>query len=372
MASASFLSHLVFWPWTAFMAQAWPRTKGIFSSRQVSASQCRPAAVHALAGDEEAVAEGGDGFEEGVRVGGQVAAEGDLAVAVEDAQEQGPGVQIDAGVESGVGGGLEAAHGEGLRFGVVRRGGGWVPPPSSQARAFMSIQPLQRTGQATEGSPSVLASSRVSRPLNSGVRPLRGAAVDNNLRSLLHELERFGADNDARANRRQDKMLNVTPETGELLAILVQATRAQRVLEVGTSNGYSTLWLADAVRAVAGNLITVEVSPAKAQLARHNLERAGLSGWVRQEVLDAGRFLGQQPPSQFDLLFLDSDRKQYPAWWPLLQSVLAPRGLLVVDNAVSHADEMEGFIAQVRATPGWQSVMVPVGNGEFVALKPVQ
>ena len=196
--------------------------------------------------------------------------------------------------------------------------------------------------------------------------------MDNNLRSLLHELERFGADNDARANRRQDKMLNVTPETGELLAILVQATRAQRVLEVGTSNGYSTLWLADAVRAVAGNLITVEVSPAKAQLARHNLERAGLSGWVRQEVLEAGRFLGQQPPSQFDLLFLDSDRKQYPAWWPLLQSVLAPRGLLVVDNAVSHADEVEGFIAQVRATPGWQSVMVPVGNGEFVALKPVQ
>src|SRR5262245_28441771 len=174
--------------------------------------------------------------------------------------------------------------------------------------------------------------------------------MDNNLRSLLHELERFGADNDARANRRQDKMLNVTPETGALLAILVQATRAQRVLEIGTSNGYSTLWLADAVRAVAGNLITVEVSPAKAQLARHNLERAGLSGWVRQEVMDAGQFLGQQPPSQFDLLFLDSERNQYPAWWPLNQSVLAPPGLLVVDNAVSHADEVEGFIAQVRAT----------------------
>ena len=129
MASASFLSHLVFWPWTAFMAQAWPRTKGIFSSRQVSASQCRPAAVHALAGDEEAVAEGGDGVEEGVGVGGQVLGEDDPAVMVEDDDEDGPGVQVDAGVESGAGGGLEAAHGEGLRFGVVRRGGGWVPPP---------------------------------------------------------------------------------------------------------------------------------------------------------------------------------------------------------------------------------------------------
>ena len=70
------------------------------------------------------------------------------AVAVQDAQEQGPGVQVHAGVESVVGGGLEVAHGEGLRFGVVRRGGGWAPPPSSHARAFMSIQPLQQTGPA--------------------------------------------------------------------------------------------------------------------------------------------------------------------------------------------------------------------------------
>ena len=121
MASASFLSHLVFWPWTAFMAQAWPRTKGIFSSRQVSASQCRPAAVHALAGDEEAVAEGSDGAEEGVGVGGQVPGEDDAAIAVEDDDEQGPGVEIDAGVESGAGGWRETTHGEGL-LGIGGRG----------------------------------------------------------------------------------------------------------------------------------------------------------------------------------------------------------------------------------------------------------
>jgi predicted O-methyltransferase YrrM len=195
--------------------------------------------------------------------------------------------------------------------------------------------------------------------------------MDDALRSLLRELERFGAENDARAQQRQDKVFNITPETGEFLAILVQATKARRVLEIGTSNGYSTLWLADAVRAVAGSVVTVEVSAAKAQLARHNLERAGLARWVRQEVMEAGRFLAQQPPAEFDLLFLDSDREQYGAWWPWVQSVLAAGGLLVVDNAVSHAAEMEGFIAQVRATSGWRSVVVPIGKGELVALKPV-
>jgi predicted O-methyltransferase YrrM len=88
-------------------------------------------------------------------------------------------------------------------------------------------------------------------------------------------------------------------------------------------------------------------------------------------VTEAGQFLGQQLPASFDLVFLDADREQYLAWWPWLQSGLVPGGLLVVDNAVSHATEMEGFIAEVRATPGWRSLIVPVGNGEFVALKPV-
>jgi predicted O-methyltransferase YrrM len=194
--------------------------------------------------------------------------------------------------------------------------------------------------------------------------------MDDALRSLLRELEGFGANNDARAGARHEKMLNITSETGELLAILVQAAKARRVLEIGTSNGYSTLWLAEAVKAISGSVVTVEVSVAKAEMARGNLERSGLSPWVRQEVMEAGQLLSQQPPSNFDLLFLDADREQYLAWWPSIQRVLAPGGLLVVDNAVSHAAELEGFVAEVRATPGWRSLVAPIGNGEFVALKP--
>jgi predicted O-methyltransferase YrrM len=196
--------------------------------------------------------------------------------------------------------------------------------------------------------------------------------MDKTLRSLLSELESFGSTNDERASARHEKMLNITPETGEFLAILVRATNAQRVLEIGTSNGYSTLWLADAVKTIAGNVVTIELSAMKTEMAQGNLERAGLSAWVRQEVTEAGRFLSHQPPSSFDLVFLDADRQQYLAWWPWIQTVLAPGGLLVVDNAVSHAAEMERFIAEVRATAGWLSQVVPIGKGQFVALKPVQ
>ena len=80
------------------------------------------------------------------------------------------------------------------------------------------------------------------------------------LEGLLAELEEFGKTNDGSTTERPRRMLNITRDTGEFLAVLVRATLAQRVLEIGTSNGYSTLWLADAARAIGGSVTTVELS----------------------------------------------------------------------------------------------------------------
>src|SRR5216117_707600 len=98
-------------------------------------------------------------------------------------------------------------------------------------------------------------------------------------------------------------MLNITPDTGRLLWIMVGSTRASRILEVGTSNAYSTIWLADAARATGGRVTTLELNPAKVQLARENLARAGLAD--RVEVLEgrAVDSLGTRP-GPFDFAFL--------------------------------------------------------------------
>jgi predicted O-methyltransferase YrrM len=193
--------------------------------------------------------------------------------------------------------------------------------------------------------------------------------MNDTLLALLRELENFAAANDARATARHEKMLNITPDTGQLLAILVQATKARRVLEIGTSNGYSTLWLADAAKSISGSVVTVEISPAKADRARQNLHRSGLATLVRQELSEAGHFLAQQPQASFDLIFLDADRAQYVAWWPAIERVLTPGGLLVIDNAVSHASEIAKFHALLQ-TAAWPSLVLPIGKGELVALKP--
>lgn len=186
---------------------------------------------------------------------------------------------------------------------------------------------------------------------------------------LKAELERFGAANDAAASERPRRMLNITRDTGAFLAVLVRATAARRVLEIGTSNGYSTLWLAEAARAIGGAVTTVESAEYKIALAAANFARSGLSGFIAQVHDDAGRLLERSAGAAYDLVFLDSERPEYPGWWPHLRRVLRPGGLLVVDNATSHADQMARFVELVTADEGFSSCVVPVGNGEFLAVK---
>ncbi len=193
--------------------------------------------------------------------------------------------------------------------------------------------------------------------------------MDNGLEALMAELEQFGKDNDGSIAERPRKMLNITRDTGEFLAVLVRATFARRVLEIGTSNGYSTLWLASAARAIGGSVTTVEKSPYKIDLSAANFARSGLASFISQVHDDAGRRLERSAESAFDLIFLDSERPEYPGWWPNLRRVLRPGGLLVVDNATSHPVEIAPFMALVKADAEFVTSLVPVGNGEFLAVK---
>ena len=189
------------------------------------------------------------------------------------------------------------------------------------------------------------------------------------LAALLAELEQFGQRNDAMTSDRPRRMLNITRDTGEFLAVLVRAVDARRILEIGTSNGYSTLWLASAARATGGSVTTVEWSVLKLGMASANFARSGLAACISLVHDDAGQVLKRSPDAAFDLIFLDSERPEYPGWWPELKRVLRYGGLLVVDNATSHAEQMAPFIALVEADPQFTTSLVPVGNGEFLAVK---
>lgn len=193
--------------------------------------------------------------------------------------------------------------------------------------------------------------------------------MNESLECLLAELEAFGEANDNAISDRQRRMLNITRDTGEFLSLLVRATVACRVLEIGTSNGYSTLWLASAARDIGGNVTTIELSAFKVAMAAKNFQRSGLAPAIVQLQDDAARVLAAQDDATFDMIFLDSERPEYPGWWPNIKRVLRPGGLLIVDNATSHAEQMAPFVDLVKADAEFATCLVPVGNGEFMATR---
>ena len=193
--------------------------------------------------------------------------------------------------------------------------------------------------------------------------------MDDSLQDLKAELERFGEAHDAATSGPRDRMFNITRDTGRLLALLLRATAARRVLEIGTSNGYSTLWLAEAASEVGGVVVTVESADRKVKLAADSFSRSGLAHVITQIHDDAGSVLKRTGDAAYDLIFLDSERSHYTAWWSHLRRVLRPGGLLIVDNATSHAHELASLVTLVSEDSDFTACLVPVGKGEYLAVK---
>lgn len=164
-------------------------------------------------------------------------------------------------------------------------------------------------------------------------------------------------------------MLNITHDTGKFLTALIEIKNARKILEIDTSNGYSTLWLANPCQRTGGHVITVELSDYKYMLAKENFEQSDLSSLINQVQGDAGRFLSKTHDASFDFIFLDSERSQYYSWWPDIKRVLNKGGVLVVDNAISHSEEIKTLRNIIDQDSEFTTSLVPVGKGEFLAVK---
>jgi predicted O-methyltransferase YrrM len=193
--------------------------------------------------------------------------------------------------------------------------------------------------------------------------------MNDDLQRLLEILYGEGLDFDAAEPDRLRRRRNLEPDAARLLWMIIRAMGAAAVVEVGTSNGYSTLWLADAVRAQQGRVISVDVDPeVQCEAARH-LARAGLAAYVDLRAADGGVVLSGLPDASQDVVFLDSERPEYPGWWPHPVRVLRPGGLLVVDNVLSHPDEVAPLVELVQAEAALASCVVAIGKGELLAVK---
>jgi predicted O-methyltransferase YrrM len=186
-------------------------------------------------------------------------------------------------------------------------------------------------------------------------------------RGIADEVFAAGRGYDAAQPNRLDRLRNVEPETAELLGVLVRASRPRRILEVGTSNGHSTLWLADAAEAVGGQVETLDIDPRRTELARANLERAGLDALVHCRTIGAAQALAEYADAAWDFVFLDAERPEYSGYWPNLRRALAPGATLAIDNAISHEPELRAFNRLLGDDQHLATALVPIGAGLLLA-----
>jgi predicted O-methyltransferase YrrM len=192
--------------------------------------------------------------------------------------------------------------------------------------------------------------------------------MEQELRDLLEEMERHGRENDARVSERPRMMLNLEPASAQLISILVRASGITRALEVGTSNAYSTIWLAWSLAPANGKIISIDRNPDKHTLARENLRRAELLDRVELRAGDAVEIVSQLS-GPFDLVFLDADRRMFPDVMQILLPKLAPKALVIADNVLSHPEDIAEYLRLISSLADFQHTIVPVGKGLSIAFR---
>jgi predicted O-methyltransferase YrrM len=166
--------------------------------------------------------------------------------------------------------------------------------------------------------------------------------------------------------------IQVSPSQGRLLYILARTQRAQRILEVGTLGGYSTLWLARAAPR-RGKLITLEINPLHASVARENFLRAGMERVIELRegpALDSLKGLRAEKPEPFDLAFIDADKVNNLAYFEAALGLSRPGSLILVDNVVRDGE----IVAEKRgaAAAAVREMIQAIGNDPRVCATVIQ
>ena len=176
------------------------------------------------------------------------------------------------------------------------------------------------------------------------------AAADEAEGKILAVLE------DLHANQSRG-MMNVPPDDGRMLRLLTEAVGARHVVEIGTSNGYSGIWLCLALRKTGGKLTTFDIDEGRFKLAAENFKRAGVAELVTQVLGDAHQKVATLE-GPIDLLFLDADKEGYKDYLDKLLPKVKPGGLVVAHNTSNAGAAMQDYLKAVTTNPKLETMFI--------------
>ncbi len=175
--------------------------------------------------------------------------------------------------------------------------------------------------------------------------------------SRMKELEELDSRDRIDGTQREKRLRQIPPDTGRFLALMAAIAPPGRLVEVGTSAGYSALWISLANR----RLITLELLPGKIALAEETFSEAGIEHLVE---LVEGDALDQLPSlSEISFCFLDTEKDLYEPCYDLVVPRMVPGAILVCDNVMSHGPLLQPMIDSVMADPRMDAAVLPIGKG---------
>jgi caffeoyl-CoA O-methyltransferase len=192
--------------------------------------------------------------------------------------------------------------------------------------------------------------------------------VPQPVRAAMVSLEARDAADRIDGTPRSRRLRAIAPEVGPFLLTLALSNRSRTIVEIGTSAGYSTLWLAVAAQQTDGRVITFESDPAKVELARATFADAEVEDRVEMRTIDGAVGLAAMAATA-DLVFLDAEKEDYLRLLEPAIEALRPGGLLIADNLISHEADLADFRETALADPRLGGLVVPIGRGELVAVR---
>lgn len=163
------------------------------------------------------------------------------------------------------------------------------------------------------------------------------------------------------------RLRQVPPETGMLLALLVASAPKGPMLEIGTSAGYSALWLSLAAKQRGDKLVTFELLPEKAELARETFDKT--QTWDQIDLIHGDARGHLKDYEEIAFCFLDCEKEMYSELYPEIISRLVPGGILLADNVISHKEDLAAFVEQSRKDKSVDAAVLPVGLGLLICVK---
>lgn len=172
----------------------------------------------------------------------------------------------------------------------------------------------------------------------------------------------------AELEKTQKEFWNISHASANFLNMLIKISGAKNVIEVGTSNGYSGIWIANALKETGGHLTTIEYWEKRIVLAQENFNKCGVDDIITIKQGEACDVL-KEIDFEIDFAFIDANKEEYVKYFDLINLKLKKGGIITADNITSHAEKVAPFVEKIKSTPNYQVEILDLPGGMLLAYK---